>query len=151
MMRNHHQGFTLIELMIVVAIVGVLASLAISVVETYVTRAKITEGVVAASAAKTYVAEYYAMLGGLPPGGDNEAAGIREEYESLYVESVDWHDQQRIEIEFDEVALGLDGQIEIGLEPVIAGGVIRWRCGQDDNTSEENLKYVPANCRTRYW
>lgn len=144
------RGFTLIELMIVVAIVGVLSSLALSAFRTYTIRARVTEGVVAAAAAKIPVAEYFAMVGALPPGGDHEAAGIPQGFASLYIESVDWHDEQRIEIEFDENALGVDGEVEIGLEPVIVGNVIRWRCGQDD-MDEVNLKYVPGNCRTRYW
>jgi type IV pilus assembly protein PilA len=141
----------LIELMIVVAIIGILASLAIPAYLQYTVRARITEGVLAASAAKIPIAEYFAMLGELPPGGDNEAAGINENHSSPYIASVDWHEGQRIEIEFDEDALGITGQVEIGLAPQIVNNVIRWQCGQDSNTSDENLKYVPTNCRERLW
>ncbi len=141
------RGFTLLELMIVVAIVGILASIAIPAYLNYTVRAKVTDGVIAAGAAKIFIGEYYAMFAELPPGGDNETAGIRAESESPYIDSVDWHPDQRIEIEFDEAALGIDGQLELGLQPIPNAGAIRWRCGQDENTSDRNLKFVPAECR----
>ncbi|MEM9385637.1 MAG: pilin [Pseudomonadota bacterium] len=147
--RGAQTGFTLIELMIVVAIVGILSSIATSFVQTYAIRAKVTEGVVIAAAAKVAVSEYVAMYGELPPSNGQETfEGFVQDVQSPYVESLDWHVGQRIEIEFDEDALGIDGEIEIGLEPVIVGGVVNWRCGQDQ-MSERNLKYVPSNCRER--
>jgi type IV pilus assembly protein PilA len=54
------QGFTLIELMIVVAIIGILAAIAIPAYQDYTKRARVTEGLSLASAAKTSVTEYYA-------------------------------------------------------------------------------------------
>ena len=145
------RGFTLLELMIVVAIVGILASIAIPAYLNYTVRAKVTDGVIAAGSAKNVIGEYYAMFAELPPGGDNEAAGLRADSDSPYVDSVDWHPEQRIEIEFDEAALGIDGQLELGLEPIPTGSAIRWRCGQDENTSDRNLKFVPAECRDVIW
>ena len=71
----HQKGFTLVELMIVVAIVGIIAAVALPAYQNYAVRAKVTEGIVAASAAKASIAEYYAVNGELPPGGDNDAAG----------------------------------------------------------------------------
>lgn len=151
MTRVRERGFTLVELMITIAIVGILASMALSWLETYVIRAKVTEGVVAAAAAKTPVAEYFAINGELPPGlGDETFEGFEQYVDSQYIEKIDWHVEQRIEIEFDEAALGVDGEVEIGLEPIVTGGVMRWRCGQDQ-MDEENLKYVPLNCRNQYW
>lgn len=145
------QGFTLIELMIVVAIIGILASVALPAYQTYTIRAKVTDGIVAAGAAKASVSEYYFVNGTLPPGGDAVAAGFSTTASSVYIESVDWHADQRIEIEFDEDALGIDDQLELQLDPEITTAGLSWRCGQDGNVSDEYLKYVPANCRDRYW
>lgn len=151
MSTGSSRGFTLIEIMIVVAIVALLAALAVPAYQRYVIRARITEGVLAAGAAKAPVTEYFSRFGTFPPGGDNEAAGIESDHPSPYIVSVDWHPEQRIEIEFDEAALGISGQVELGLAPVVVNNVIRWQCGQDGNTTPENIKYVPANCRETIW
>ena len=61
--RRAAQGFTLIELMIVVAIIGILAAIAIPAYQDYTIRSKVSEGVVGASPAKTAVSEYYVSQG----------------------------------------------------------------------------------------
>ena len=68
-MKRVQQGFTLIELMIVVAIVGILAAIALPAYQDYVVRSKMSEGEAAAAACKTSVAEYLSThaAGGLPP------------------------------------------------------------------------------------
>ena len=66
-MRNQIQkGFTLIELMIVVAIIGILAAIAIPAYQNYTIRAQVTEGLTLAGGWKTSIAEYYAQLGAFP-------------------------------------------------------------------------------------
>ena len=65
-MKNTQGGFTLIELMIVVAIIGILAAIAIPAYQDYVTRAQVTEGLSLADGWKTAVAEYYAQSGAFP-------------------------------------------------------------------------------------
>ena len=67
-----HKGFTLIELMIVVAIIGILAAIAIPQYQNYVARAQVSEALVMASGAKTAVAEYY-MINGTFPQSNSEA------------------------------------------------------------------------------
>ena len=65
-MKKVQQGFTLIELMIVVAIIGILAAVAIPAYQDYTKRAHVTEGLSLASAAKTSVTEFYNSKGYLP-------------------------------------------------------------------------------------
>ncbi|HQU14876.1 MAG TPA: prepilin-type N-terminal cleavage/methylation domain-containing protein, partial [Gammaproteobacteria bacterium] len=65
-MKRTQQGFTLIELMIVVAIIGILAAIAIPAYQDYTVRAKVTEGLNLADAAKTAVAETFQSDGHMP-------------------------------------------------------------------------------------
>ena len=65
-MKNVQKGFTLIELMIVVAIIGILAAIAIPAYQDYTIRAKVTELINAAGVCKTSVAEYYQAVGSFP-------------------------------------------------------------------------------------
>jgi type IV pilus assembly protein PilA len=147
--RYRTAGFTLIELMIATAIVGILASIASSAYRIYTVRARVTEAVIATSDARIAVSEYFFINGELPPGGDNVAAGFEQNHPSEYIDSIDWHIDQRIEVEFNEAALGVSSQLELGLDPEISGHTLLWRCAQDENVSDDNLKYLPSNCRGR--
>ncbi|HTS22013.1 MAG TPA: pilin [Casimicrobiaceae bacterium] len=69
-MKRMQQGFTLIELMIVVAIVGILAAIALPAYQDYVIRSKMSEGVAAAAACKTSVSEYVSTKGSWPQSVD---------------------------------------------------------------------------------
>ncbi len=73
-LTNQHQGFTLIELMIVVAIIGILAAVAIPTYQDYTRRSHVTEGIMVAGAAKAGIAEFFATNGSWPT--NNASVGL---------------------------------------------------------------------------
>ena len=83
-MRSKSRGFTLIELMIVVAIIGILAAIAIPAYSTYAIRAQVAEGLTLAGGYKTVIWDYYSQHGSFPPsnvsGGAPSAASIQGNY-----------------------------------------------------------------------
>ena len=74
--KKAQKGFTLIELMIVIAIVGILAAIALPAYQDYVVRAKMSEVLVSMAEAKTTIAEYVAANGGLPANGTGTQFGV---------------------------------------------------------------------------
>ncbi|GAB2579450.1 pilin [Nitrincola alkalisediminis] len=82
---KRQQGFTLIELMIVVAIIGILAAIALPAYQNYTTRAQVSELVLAASSARTDISEFTATNGALPP-----ASFVVQGQSSQFVASLGW-------------------------------------------------------------
>ena len=153
MKAQMQKGFTLIELMIVVAIIGILAAIALPAYQDYTNRAKMSEVLTFVSSGRTAVAEYYQSEGTLP--ADNEAAGLApaEEITSKYVESLEVEDGV-VTVTIQGTNVGALDESTVILTPKnSAGGDIAdgyagpllWECKPDD---AENNKYFPANCRT---
>jgi type IV pilus assembly protein PilA len=138
-MRNV-KGFTLIELMIVVAIIGILAAIAIPAYQDYTRRAHVSEGLSVAAGAKTSVTEYYSSNGKWPT--DNTAAGLAApaDIKGNAVKSVEVN-QSKLTITYN-VKTGVDGSTVI-LQGKDVAGSITWDCKGGTVVA----KYRPANCR----
>ena len=147
MKRSIQKGFTLIELMIVVAIIGILAAVALPAYQDYATRAKVSEVVLAASGARTTVAEAYAANNAFPASAS--AAGITSQ-SSKYVKSVSYAVGTASDAIITAIAQGdsrIDGK---GLElrgVADANGVVVWTCRAATTGTAMDSKYLPATCR----
>ena len=167
------KGFTLIELMLVVVIIGILSAIAIPVYQSYIMRAKVSEGLVLASEAKLAVVEIlgYMISGNVTPysGTGLNVAGSyffkftpTENVKSISITGISnliipVMDEGQIEIEYTEIinnALGSNiiltpgsGAVINTSRPsaaIIPGQPIVWGCGVRSSTA---YKYIPVNCR----
>jgi len=140
-MRKVQQGFTLIELMIVVAIIGILAAVALPAYQDYTTRAKVSEVVVMASPAKLAVTETASSLGGL---GLVTAAnsGYTFPGATAYVSGITVTDITGVVTATSTVS-GATGNVVLTPTAVGTSGQLTWVC----TTTIAKKDYVPANCR----
>lgn len=139
MKRN---GFTLIEIMIVVAIVSILAAVAIPMYQTYVIRAKITEALTAAGSTKTYVAIYHAEAGTLPQ--NTAQLGITEDVNWNYVRKIEVQADGHIVVTVRKEALQAAADATFVMIPTDTNGSLSWSC-QPPGSIEH--KYLPISCR----
>jgi len=152
MFKSAQKGFTLIELMIVVAIIGILAAIAIPAYQNYLIRSQVTEGLNMAAAAKAGVSEYYATKGSWP--ADNNAAGLgpAANVQGNYVSSVSVG-TGTITITYGNQANSNISGTTLGLTPgVSSNGDVVWKCGYSGTPSAwvSNATVVTGNIATKY-
>jgi type IV pilus assembly protein PilA len=142
---KNSKGFTLIELMIVVAIIAILAAIALPAYQNYIKRSKVTEGVVAADACKSSVVEYVASLNKMPQ--TLTTAGCGNTKASQYVTSLTYGAGTGITILFTNVGSGVNGLTYIlkasNTASAASGQLTGWNC----TTSTVSKELLPASCR----
>ncbi|HEZ5097941.1 TPA: pilin [Neisseria meningitidis] len=162
-MNTLQKGFTLIELMIVIAIVGILAAVALPAYQDYTARAQVSEAILLAEGQKSAVTEYY-LNHGIWPGG-NSSAGVAtsSKIKGKYVEKVEVNNGV---ITAEMKSTGVNKEIKgkkLSLWAKRQDGSVKWFCGQpvarDANAKDDvaaatangngkiDTKHLPSTCR----
>ncbi|MDA0681478.1 MAG: pilin [Proteobacteria bacterium] len=142
-MKSRQIGFTLIELMIVVAIIGLLASLAIPAYQSYTVRAQISEGLQLAGPLKSAVEEYNFSSGAFPVDNADAALGVPSNYTGKYVDSISVNGAV-VAIQYGNTASAhISGQTVL-LTATSSDGSIVWGCTTGGVIPDT---FLPSVCR----
>nr|BAM36445.1 fimbrial protein [Neisseria meningitidis] len=160
-MNTLQKGFTLIELMIVIAIVGILAAVALPAYQDYTARAQVSEAILLAEGQKSAVTEYY-LNHGIWPANNNSAgvASTATDIKGKYVQSVTVaNGVVTAQMASSNVNNEIKGK-KLSLWAKRQDGSVKWFCGQPvtrkannaddvaaDGTANINTKHLPSTCR----
>jgi type IV pilus assembly protein PilA len=150
-MKRTQQGFTLIELMIVVAIIGILAAIAIPAYQDYTIRAQVSEGLSLGSGGKTAVAEFFTNYGRLPASNTSAGMASSGSITGAYVRSVNVGTGGVITATYSNVspqkANTLISGASLRLSPITSAGSVAWVCRGSTTGTVLQQKYLPSSCR----
>ena len=142
--RSDVKGFTLIELMIVVAIVAILAAIAVPAYQDYTIRSQVSEGIVLASGARTAVWDYISNRGRMPV--NNASAGLPSgaNIKGKYVGEVNVNNGLVVVTFGERANAAITGEMVL-LSPVQGTGTLEWTC----KAGSTNMlpRFLPVNCR----
>ncbi|EMU4093992.1 pilin, partial [Neisseria gonorrhoeae] len=159
-MNTLQKGFTLIELMIVIAIVGILAAVALPAYQDYTARAQVSEAILLAEGQKSAGTEYYLNHGEWPANNSDAGVASASEIKGKYVQKVEVKNGVvTAEMKSDGVNKEIKGK-KLSLWAKRQDGSVKWFCGQpvkrdagaakDDVTADDNkidTKHLPSTCR----
>ena len=140
MMKQVQKGFTLIELMIVVAIIGILAAVALPAYQDYTIRAKVSELMLAASSARTCVTEAAQTNGGTVPTSVANDCSIAAPVGKVTAASVS--SGGIISVQGSTASTSVGAAVTVTLTPTAVSGTLTWAC------TGNPVKYVPGSCRS---
>jgi type IV pilus assembly protein PilA len=158
-MKRVQQGFTLIELMIVVAIIGILAAVALPAYQDYTKRAKLTEVVLAASGCRTSITEVYQSASTLPAAGawGCESAAATSKYVAAVATDAIGAVQVTVQATGDNTIdtkfVSLIPRNNAGAAPAVGSQIYTWVCGNQTAlsgsafTTTVPAKFLPGSCR----
>ncbi|MBH6504714.1 pilin [Neisseria meningitidis] len=159
-MNTLQKGFTLIELMIVIAIVGILAAVALPAYQDYTARAQVSEAILLAEGQKSAVTEYYLNHGIWPSNNTSAGVATSSKIKGKYVKEVEVKNGV---VTATMLSSGVNNEIKgkkLSLWAKRQDGSVKWFCGQPvtraaanaddvaaDSTNKIDTKHLPSTCR----